>query len=658
MAAWTAFYIGAFSHFVLVVTFLFAAGGAATVGLATVLVTLPAGLLGPLTAPLAASKRPELHLAFGIVSRCLAMAATIVTVLGHGSVDVVLVLVTVESVLSAGVRPLHGALVVRLSSTAAEAAAGNALTSSLVSAAALAGPALAGTALDLVGIGWAFALPALMFAVALAAALLIRVPDAADDSSRTAGSPKGARGSQLTLLGAGFRGIFGSRAAAAATGLFALNVIVLGVWYVGAAPVAADRLHLGQAGVATIMAFYGAGGFLGALATLSIVAWRGLAGVLVAGVIGMAAVFAALGAVGSPPAGLALAAVLGATGAVIYAIAPTLVQRGVSREAMVPAVATLKSLYLVGEAVGAVVTPILLGELGITATFGIIAAIVGVLAVVAWPSLRGADQLSDEDAAKLAVIRAAPMLQPLPALALEQLARAATRVVVPAGCEVFRQGDPGDRFYVIAAGLAEITVDGHRVATLGHGGSFGEIALLHKVPRSSTVTALEDLDLVAVEGEEFLSALCTDSVSVGRVGRIVRARIDTPPVAERLVELSGESALSSGAARELLSSQPPMATIQPVALGRLADRARVFAAGDGALITREGDYGDTYFVIVDGAAKVFEGDTEIRQLRPGDGFGELAILRDVPRTATVRALGNTTLLAVDRDAFHRARQPK
>ncbi|WAC91166.1 cyclic nucleotide-binding domain-containing protein [Mycobacterium sp. Aquia_213] len=655
MAAWTAFYIGAFSHFVLVVTFLFAAGGASTVGVATVAVTLPAGLLGPLAAPLAASARPELHLAFGIGSRCVAMAATIATVLSHGSIDVVLVLVTVESLLSAGVRPLHGALVVRLSNTAGEAAAGNALTSSLVSAAALAGPALAGTALDFVGIAWAFALPAFFFAVAMAAALLIRVPRADEDSSRSSGGSAAPRGSQLKLLGAGFRGIFSSRAAAAATMLFAVNVIVLGVWYVGAAPVAAHRLHLGKGGVATIMAFYGAGGLVGALATLSIVTWRRLAGVLGAGLLGLAAVFAALGTIGSPPVGLALAAVLGAAGAVIYAIAPTLVQRGVSREAMVPAVATLQSLYLVGEAAGAVVTPLLLGSLGVAATFGLVGGVTALATLLAWPQLRGADKLSDEDAAKLAVIRAAPMLQPLPALALEQLARVATRVAVPAGCEVFRQGDRGDRLYVIAAGLAEIAVDGSRVATLGPGGSFGEIALLHKAPRSSTVTAREDLDLIAIEGEEFLSALSTDSVSVGRVGRIVRARMDTPPVAERFVELSRDDALSGGAARELLAAQPPMATIEATALGELADTARVLAAGDGALITREGDYGDTYYVIVDGAATVFEGDTEIRELRPGDGFGELAILRDVPRTATVRALGDTTLLAVDRDAFHRAR---
>lgn len=271
--------------------------------------------------------------------------------------------------------------------------------------------------------------------------------------------------------------------------------------------------------------------------------------------------------------------------------------------------------------------------------------------------LRGADKLSAEDTAKLAVIRAAPMLHPLPALAVEQLARAATRLTLPAGCEVFRQGDRGDRFYVIAAGLAEVAVDGRLVATLGPGGSFGEIALLNGVPRSSTVTAREDLDLVAIDGDEFLSALSTDSVSIGRVGRIVHTRIATPPVAERLVELTRDT-LSDQDACDLLALRPPMASIDTAALGELADAARVLAAADGALITREGDYGDTYYVILNGAAKVYDGDTEIRDLRPGDGFGELAILRDVPRTATVRAFGDTTLLAVDREAFQRARQSR
>src|SRR5262249_42742350 len=163
------------------------------------------------------------------------------------------------------------------------------------------------------------------------------------------GPPKGSARSQLKLLGAGFRGIIASRPAAATTLLFAVNVVVLGAWFVVSAPVAKDRLHLGDGGIATIMTFYGAGGLLGALATLSMVARRGLAAVLLGGLLGMAVVLASLGAIRLPAAGLALAAGLGAAGAVIYAIAPTLVQRSVARANMVPAVATLQSLYLIGE---------------------------------------------------------------------------------------------------------------------------------------------------------------------------------------------------------------------------------------------------------------------------------------------------------------------
>ncbi len=446
--------------------------------------------------------------------------------------------------------------------------------------------------------------------------MLIAVPPIDDTAPRTFGPSEGVARSQLKVLGAGFRGITASRSAAAATVLFVVNVFVVGVWYVGSAFVAKEGLHLGRGGVTTIMTLYGAGGVLGAVVMLSIVARRGLAGVLTGSLLGVAIVFASIGEISSPAVGLTLAACLGVSAAATYAIAPTLVQRSVTRGMMVPAVATLQSLYLVGMASGAVVAPLLIGPLGVPVTLAIVGGVAALISLLAWPQLRGADNLSADDAAKLAVIRATPVLNPMPALALEQLARAATRVTVFAGCEVFRQGDPGDRFYMIAAGLADVDVDGHKVATLGPGGSFGEISLLHKVPRSSTVTARDDLDLVAVDGAEFLSALGTDNVSAGRFGQVVRARMATPPVAERLVELRRDTTLSNGAARELLAVQPPMESIAVEALGELADTARVLAAPDGALITREGDYGDTYYVIADGAAQVSEGETAVRNCCP------------------------------------------
>jgi CRP-like cAMP-binding protein/predicted MFS family arabinose efflux permease len=657
MAAWALFYTGDYAHFTLIIVFTFEVGGDDAVGAATVLNILPSGLLGPLAATLATSRRPQLHLAMGIGARGLAMVATIIAVLHVAPVGVVLALVAADSLVSAAVRPVHGALAVRLAGNAAEAGAANAASSLLLSVSMLAGPALAGLALELWGLGWAFALPTAIFSAGAAAAALIVMPRT--DGEPEPGGTRPSRNSgwrQLIAAGAGFRAILSSRPAAAATTVFIMNATLTGAFYVACASLAEDRWRLGEEGVALIMTILGAGGLFGALATLSIVGRRGLARVLAWAMFGWAVTLAAIGPIVLPALGLALAAVVGAAGAVAYAIAPTLVQRGVPRDAMVPAAASLPTLYLLGMAAGAIIAPLLIDSVGVAAALEILGGATAVVTLLAWPLLRRADALSAEDAAKLAVIRATPQLAPLPAQALEQLARAATCLAVPAGSEVIRQDDPGDRFYIIGAGLADVTVDGRRVAALGPGGSFGEIALLHDVSRSATVAAREDLDLVTVDRAAFLGALSSDPGAVGRIGAVARTRLATPPVEERLAERDRDVALRGRSLAELLAPQPPLAAFGAGALRALADEVRVVAAPAGSLLVRAGDHGDTFYVILDGAAEVLEDETPVRNLGPGDGFGERAILRDIPRTATVRAVGDTTLVAVDREAFERAKR--
>jgi hypothetical protein len=208
MAAWIAFQSGNFAHSVLIVVFSYSAGGVAAAGAATVLRVLPGGLLAPLASSLATSARPQLHLSIGIGSRCAASAATIAAILGGAPVGVVLALVAADSLMAAAVRPLHGALVVQLADTTAQAAAANAATSSLLSAGALAGPALAGLALGLVGVGWAFVVPAAVFAAGSIIAQLIKVP-AAEDAPKTGSSRSSGRymRSRLRAIGAGYRAI-------------------------------------------------------------------------------------------------------------------------------------------------------------------------------------------------------------------------------------------------------------------------------------------------------------------------------------------------------------------------------------------------------------------------------------------------------------------
>ena len=83
----------------------------------------------------------------------------------------------------------------------------------------------------------------------------------------------------------------------------------------------------------------------------------------------------------------------------------------------------------------------------------------------------------------------------LPGPLLEGLAMNASRLSVPAGPEVFDQGDPGDRYYAIESGRVEVLVDERPVRVQGAGDGFGEIALLRELPRTATVRALEPLSL-------------------------------------------------------------------------------------------------------------------------------------------------------------------
>jgi len=653
MAAWTAFQTGTFAHAVLIVVFVFSTGSPAVVGAVAVLRVLPGGLAAPLTAMLAASRHPQRHLAAGIGVRAAAMAATAAAVLCHAPVGAMLALVTADSLLSAAVRPLHGALVVRLARSAGEAATANAATSSLLSASTLAGPALAGVALQLSGIGWAFALPAVLFTAGTVAALLIGVSRGDQHAPATARMRAGA-GSHWRAIGAGFAAIRASAPATAATAVFVTNVTVVGLWYVASAAVAEDRLKLGGAGVTVIMAVYGGGGLLGALLVVSGAGRRRPARVMAAAMAGWAVTLVAIGAVLNPVVGLILAAGAGAAAAVTYAVGPTLVQRSVARDAMAPATAGLQSLYLAGIAAGATIAPVLIGWAGVSVALLITGAAVAIITVLCWPQLRRADRLTSGDAAKLAAIAATPILAALPLLAREHLARAATRQAVPADADVVRQGERGERFYLIAAGLADVTVDGHKVATLGPGGSFGEIALLHDRPRSATVTARTDLDLISLDRAEFYSTLAPHTDAATRLHVLAGTRLSTPPVDARFVQLDPRRALDGRSAVDLLTAQAPLAATSARHLRELADAAQILAAPDGTVITREGDHADTYYIVLRGAAEVLQGHILINNLRPGQGFADQSILRDIPHRATVRAVGRTELLAVHRAAFQRA----
>ncbi len=105
------------------------------------------------------------------------------------------------------------------------------------------------------------------------------------------------------------------------------------------------------------------------------------------------------------------------------------------------------------------------------------------------------------------------------------------------------------------------------------------------------------------------------------------------------------------AAFELVRGVPAFASLPVASLESLVSRSHRQSFDAGVDIVREGDEGDAFFVIEDGQVDVFEHEVHRRVEGPGEHFGEIALLRDVPRTATVRAKSAVALLVLDRTEF-------
>jgi len=83
------------------------------------------------------------------------------------------------------------------------------------------------------------------------------------------------------------------------------------------------------------------------------------------------------------------------------------------------------------------------------------------------------------------------------------VARRAEDVRVPAGKTLVEEGETGHEFFVILDGTARVTRQGRKIANLGPGAAFGELALLEKAPRNATVVADSDMELVVLGQREF-----------------------------------------------------------------------------------------------------------------------------------------------------------
>jgi putative peptide zinc metalloprotease protein len=232
------------------------------------------------------------------------------------------------------------------------------------------------------------------------------------------------------------------------------------------------------------------------------------------------------------------------------------------------------------------------------------------------------------------LIDALPIFEDLPEDILSDLAGRVQLRSFPAGKSVFRQGDRPDAFYVVRQGVLHVVEEDldsgkERVLrTLGRGESFGELGLVDGAPRTATVRAVVDAELFGVDEATF-DRLLSDTIHVPEFAKTFQH-------AAELRQIPAFAALGADDIAEVLEH---------------GDWVNV---APGQTIIEQGAEGDAFYAIRSGQVEVYKDGEPAGSLGPGSHFGEVALLMDVPRTATVIATTPARLFRLDREGFERA----
>jgi len=108
---------------------------------------------------------------------------------------------------------------------------------------------------------------------------------------------------------------------------------------------------------------------------------------------------------------------------------------------------------------------------------------------------------------KIDLIKRVPLFSSASKAELTEIASIADEIDLPAGKAVIEEGDAGREFFVLIEGTADVTRGGKRVASIGPGDFFGEIALIAKTPRNATITTTSPVRALVITDRAFKQLL-------------------------------------------------------------------------------------------------------------------------------------------------------
>jgi MFS family permease len=289
--------------------------------------------------------------------------------------------------------------------------------------------------------------------------------------------------------------------------------------------VAISLVGAGATAVGALTSAAGVGGIVGAAAAVTLVGRAHLAGPFALGLLVWGIPVAVLGLVPGLSRALVAFLVAGVGRGALDVAGRTLLQRVTPDAALSGVFGVLEGAYIGTIAIGSIAVPAIMAVAGASATLIVVGLLLPFVVLVSWRSLRLADAAAVVHVRELELLRGDPLFEPLAPPTIERLSANLVTVEAAAGASIIREGEPGDRFYVVDDGEVEVSVGGAVVRRQGPGSSFGEIALLRNVPRTATVRAVGDVRLLALERDVFLSAVTGHRRSRSAAEAVVAERL-------------------------------------------------------------------------------------------------------------------------------------
>ncbi|HEX5613778.1 MAG TPA: MFS transporter [Acidimicrobiia bacterium] len=521
-----------------------ATGSAAWVGVITVLRLVPYVVLAPIGGVIADRYPRRQVLMVSDLTRAVLMAGLTLVVATDGPVLAAALVAALTTAAGTAYYPAVLAFVPELVPES-DLAAANGVTSIVENASVVVGPAIGGAILAVASPGWAMGINAASFVFAAAVTRGLSTPGGvrrSDDSdadtatsetssTETTTEPRTRAHALRHELSEGVAALRASSVARALVSLIMATSFVYGVQTVVLVILASERVGESSSGVGVFYGALGVGGVLAAPLTSRLARVPRL-GALTFGALLVAAVpFVLLVPVRSAPIAAALIVAAGLGSVVVDVLAITMLQRSLSSDVTGRVFGILDSFVVLAILAGSLVVAPLRDALGFGPMLVLIGIGLPVLVLAQLLPLLDADRLAARAYARLqpviADLASVTIFSSLSRHALERLAAGTTKERFSVGETILREGDSATHCYTVLYGEVEIRRGGTALARLGPSDEFGEIGLLHGVPRTADAVAATDCVLYAIPADVFRAALDADTTASSLAFERAAARLSS-----------------------------------------------------------------------------------------------------------------------------------